>query len=268
MSNIVQVDNDAGVTWLTLCTPQVGNVLNAALIAALQGALAQANGDPACRVIVLRAQGADFCKGLDLAWTVAQQGQPDGAFLQNVVDMLTAITTADKPVIAYVEGAVSGGGVGLVAACDLVFAGAQATFMLPEVIIGMIPALITPFLLRRMPLAHVRYLTLSSRSLAATEAKGFGLVDEVADATAETLAHLLEKQLQRLFRSSPAALAESKRYFQQLEQGQLAQQTALARRHLAAWLAQPTVATGLQSFVEGFSPDWWAKYRLKNFKEI
>ena len=264
MTNVVQVDNEAGVTWLTLNAPQVGNVINAAMISELQGALAQANADPTCRVIILRAQGADFCKGLDLAWTVAQNGQPDGTFLQNVVDGLTAITTAAKPVIACVEGAVSGGGMGLVAACDLVLAGGQATFMLPEVIIGMIPALITPFLLRRMPLAHVRYLTLSSRSLDASAAKGFGLVDEVADAGGEALTHLLERQLQRLFRSSPAALAASKHYFQQLEQGQLAQQTTLARRELDAWLAQPEVAAGLQSFVEGFSPEWWAKYRLKN----
>lgn len=265
MTNVVQVENDGGVFWVTLTAPQVGNVLNAVLIDRLRQAVAQANADPTCRVIVLRAQGADFCKGLDLAWTVAHHGPPDGAFLQDVVDGLTAITTADKPVIACVEGAVSGGGVGLVAACDLVLAGTQATFMLPEVIIGMIPALITPFLLRRMPLAHVRYLTLSSRSLDASEAKAFGLVDEVADANEGALAHLLERQLQRLFRSSPAALAESKRYFQELEQGQLAQQTQLARRHLDTWLAQPAVATGLQSFVEGFSPEWWAKYRLKNF---
>ena len=67
MTNVVQVDNEAGVTWLTLNAPQVGNVINAAMISELQGALAQANADPTCRVIILRAQGADFCKGLDLA---------------------------------------------------------------------------------------------------------------------------------------------------------------------------------------------------------
>ncbi|MEM7127322.1 MAG: enoyl-CoA hydratase/isomerase family protein [Chloroflexota bacterium] len=282
-ANPVHVEYDASVAWLTLAEPETGNALNTAMIGALRQALLEANSEANCRVVVLQAQGPDFCKGLDLEWAAMDNRQLGQGFLHDVADCLATISQLDKPVIAWVEGAVSGGGVGLVAACDLVLASAKATFILPEVIIGMIPALISPFLLRRMSLARLRYLTLSSRSLQADEAKEFGLVDEVeskatgdvaigkntssentSSEDASSLHSILSTQIQRLFRSSPAAVAESKRYFLKLEQANFSEQTVLAADQIEAWLAQPAVSEALQEFAEGFTPEWWAKYRPKD----
>jgi len=133
----------------------------------LQAALQAASTDPACRAIVIDAEGAAFCQGLDLAGNFGDGRQPDPALFQTLVDCLLLISTVRLPVIAMVAGAATGGGVGLVAACDLVLATPTAQFMLSEVVIGLLPAMITPFLLRRLPLGQVRYLTLSSRRIAA-----------------------------------------------------------------------------------------------------
>ena len=145
----------------------------------------------------------------------------------------------------------------LVAACDLVLATSDASFMLSEVIVGLIPALIAPFLRRRLSSARVRYMTLSSRAINADEAWQFGLVDEVAK---EGMMRALDRQLKRLFRSNPSALAESKRYFAELDGTTLERQVEIALKHATSWLSQPEVVEGMQSFVDGFSPPWWQKY--------
>ncbi len=255
---------DAGVAWITLAAPAVGNALNLPALVQLQAALQAASTDPACRAIVIDAEGAAFCQGLDLAGTFGDGRQPDPALFQTLVDCLLLISTVRLPVIAMVAGAATGGGVGLVAACDLVLATPTAQFMLSEVVIGLLPAMITPFLLRRLPLGQVRYLTLSSRRIAASEAQRLGLVDELVEDTLDTA---LKDQLQRLFRSSPGALAASKRYFAILDHEQLMRQSEVAQQQLTAWLAQPEVVEGIQSFADGFSPPWWAKYQGKNKRE-
>ncbi|MEH2207649.1 MAG: enoyl-CoA hydratase/isomerase family protein [Nostoc sp.] len=251
---------DSGVAQIALVQPQTGNALNPSLINQLSQALQAAIADSSCRAIVLRAEGTDFCKGLDLEWILQQGGRPQIELFQSFVDCLQLICHSRLPVIACVEGNVTGGGLGLVAACDLVIANENVIFMLPEVIIGMIPALIAPFLLRRLTIAQLKYLTLSSRGIDSLEAKAFGLVDEVAT---EGMAITLNRQLQRLFRSSPEAIAASKQYFEQLYGSDLQRQTNIALNQLVSWLAQPGALEGIQSFTEGFSPPWFQKYRGK-----
>jgi len=256
MAETVRYEIEAGIARITLIAGESGNALNADSLTALSRALARAEGDPGCRAIVLCAEGADFCSGLDLTAVLADPTAIDPKIFRSFVDCLTIICHSPRPVIAGICGSVKGGGVGLAAACDLVIAAETATFMLPEVIIGMIPALIAPFLLRRLTLAQIRYLTLSSRSLDAQEAKALGLVDEVA---ASGLQAVLEKQIRRILRSSPLALAQSKRYFELLDPQDLNCNTAVALAQLEFWVKQPEVLDGLRAFAEGFSPSWFVK---------
>ncbi len=257
-SKAVEYQLDSGVAWIKLASPRSGNALNAALISQLSRAIQDAINDESCRVITISAIGPDFCKGLDLEEAVAKGGLPDEEFFKMLVDCLTLIYSSSRPVIACVEGNVTGGGVGLVAACDIVLASNNAVFMLSEVIVGMIPALKTPFVLRRLTPARLRSLTLSSRGIAAKEAQIFGLVDEVAT---EGMSQTLNRQLQRLFCSSPHAIAQSKQYFEQLHSQDLDRQTEIALNQLMSWLKQPEVIEGIQTFTEGFSPPWFQKYR-------
>ncbi len=256
----VRYEIDSGVAQITLAQPHTGNALNPDLIHALYRSIQAAIADPACRVILLSAEGTDFCKGLDLE-ALIQQKTIEASLFQPFLECLKLITHSPLPVIACVEGNVIGGGLGLVAACDIVLANTRATFMLPEVIIGMIPAIISPFLLRRLTPAKLNYLTLSSRTIDGSEAQAIGIVDEVAT---EGMEVTLTRQLQRLFRSSPAAIAQSKQYFAQLNADTFQQQTDLALHQLVAWLNQPDILDDIQTFTEGFSPPWFQKYRGKH----
>lgn len=248
----------SGVARLTLSSPNSGNLLTVSLVEHLSQCLKQAEADDSCRVIVLQAEGEDFCKGLNLEAVFARGDRLDTAIFRKFLDCITLIGNSTKPVIAFVEGNVTGGGVCLVAACDVVIASKYAVFMLPEALVGMIPAIVTPFLLRRMTLGRVKYMTLSTRGIPASEAQVFGLVDEVA---VDGMAYTLNKQLQRLFRSSPHALAESKRYFHRLQAEELNQQMEIALDQITSWLEQPDVVGGIRAFAEGFSPPWFQKYR-------
>ncbi|MEG4225431.1 enoyl-CoA hydratase/isomerase family protein [Microcoleus sp. N9_B2] len=257
-SKAVEYQLDSGVAWIKLASPQSGNALNAALISQLSRAIQDAINEESCRVITISATGSDFCRGLDLEEAFAKGDLPDQELFKILVDCLMLIYSSSRPVIACVEGNVTGGGVGLVAACDIVLASNNAVFMLSEAIVGMIPALIAPFLLRRLTPARVRYMTLSSRGIQAPEAQIFGLVDEVAT---EGMSQTLNRQLQRLFCCSPHAIAQSKQYYEQLHSVDLHRQTEIALDWLMSWLKQPEVIVGIQTFTEGFSPPWFKKYK-------
>jgi methylglutaconyl-CoA hydratase/polyketide biosynthesis enoyl-CoA hydratase PksH len=263
MSTIIQYQNQSGVARIRLAAVESGNALNLSLVEQLSHAIKEAINDQSCRVITISAEGPDFCRGLELQQVLDSDGKVDPALFQLFLDCLLLICESAKPVIACVEGNVSGGGVGLVAACDIVFANEEVVFMLPEVIVGMIPALIGPFLLRRLTPARSRTMALSSRGIKAPEAKTFGLVDEVVS---ESMNVTLNRQLKRLFRSNPLALAESKQYFDKLANQRLRQQTEVAKRQLISWLSQPQVIAGIQTFAEGYSPPWFQRYKANRKK--
>jgi methylglutaconyl-CoA hydratase/polyketide biosynthesis enoyl-CoA hydratase PksH len=253
----VRYSMEAGVARAILSAPESGNALTTPMLEGLGRALAQAEGDAACRVIVLSAEGSHFCQGLDLAAAFADGGRPDGHFLRLSVDCLLKIRSARIPVIARVEGDASGGGVGLVAACDVVIAAPTATFMLPEVVVGMIPAVIAPFLLRRISPARLGSMALSSRGIRGAEAREIGLVDELPEDGVDRAIH---RQLQRLFRSSPRALAESKQSINAMTAVDLEAQATMAMERLLAWLSDPAVVAGARAFSEGEVPPWFEKY--------
>ena len=256
----VRYEADSGVASIRLAAPNSGNALSTSLLVGLRHWLTQAMTDESCRVITISAEGPDFCKGLDLEEAFANGRHPDPGFLKTFLDCALLICDSSRPVIASVEGNVTGGGVGLVAACDLVLTTKNVIFMLSEVIVGMIPALITPFLLRRMASARVGYLTLSSRGISAQEAHVFGLVDEIAE---DGMENTLHRQLQRLLRSSPSALAASKRYFNRFGSGDLQRQCEIALEESLAWVGRPEVIEGVRAFSDGFSPPWFHKRRRK-----
>lgn len=131
-------------------------------------------------IVTLESDGESFCDGMDLAALAAPDVDPAAA-LHRFADLLEALETTPRPVIALVHGAARGGGVGLAAAADVVIAAPEATFGLPEVLFGLIPAVVFPVLARRVGHARARRLALSASTLTAHEARAVGLVDEVAD---------------------------------------------------------------------------------------
>lgn len=204
---VVQIEVARGVATLTLDSPANRNALSRAMRAQLRAALTDALTDDAVRVVVLDHTGRVFCSGMDLA--EAAGGGTGDQGVQEFPELLQLIWSASKPVIAVVRGPARAGGVGLAAACDLVVAGASATFAFSEVRLGLVPAVISAVVLPRM-VPHVAHrLLLTGEVFDAAQAAAGGLVDLVApddDVDAAVAA-----QLTALAAGSPAALAETKR---------------------------------------------------------
>jgi methylglutaconyl-CoA hydratase len=204
---VLQVTTSHGVATLTLDSPANRNALSRAMRAQLRTALTDALADDAVRVIVLAHTGRVFCSGMDLAEAAGGGAESQG--VREFPELLELIWSAPKPVVAVVRGPARAGGVGLAAACDVVVAGASATFAFSEVRLGLVPAVISAVVLPRM-VPHVAHrLMLTGQVFDADTAAAGGLVDLVvpdADVDAEVRA-----QLVHLTAGAPAALAETKR---------------------------------------------------------
>jgi len=203
------------------------------------------------RVIILSMRGMQ--PGFDLAEVCAAAERSDLAPAGLFAACVLAICEAKVPVIASVDAKVMGGSVGLIAACDIVIAGSESAFQLPEVIAGMVPALVAPVLARRLTAARAGYLAMSTRAVSAREAHAIGLVDEVADSDVEAC---VERQVRRIFQSSPLAIAECKMHDRRLAGQSLRQEMEAAIARLAAWLGKPEVRQAVAEFSDGFAPAW------------
>jgi methylglutaconyl-CoA hydratase len=204
---VLQVSVASGVATLTLDSPANRNALSRALRAQLRAALADALADDAVRVVVLDHTGRVFCSGMDLAEAAGGGAQEQG--VREFPDILQTLWTFPKPVLAVVRGPARAGGVGLLAACDVVVAGASATFGFSEVRLGLVPAVISAVVLPRM-LPHVAHrLMLTGEVFDAAVAATGGLVDLVVpDGEVD---EAVTAQVHALAAGAPAALAETKR---------------------------------------------------------
>nr|WP_197972575.1 MULTISPECIES: enoyl-CoA hydratase family protein [Streptomyces] len=232
-----------GVETLTLDSPANRNALSAALVGELADALADSAKDGDVRAIVLTHTGTTFCAGADL------RDPPDPDAL---VGLLRRIVELPKPVVARVTGHVRAGGLGLLAACDIAAASGTATFAFTEVRIGVAPAVISlPLLPRTDPRALARYY-LTGERLDAAEAARIGLLT----ATGDDADAVLEPILDGLRRSSPQALAETKRLLTakvlQTFDRDAAELTALSARMFASADARE----GMTAFLERRDPPW------------
>ncbi|MFE3544334.1 enoyl-CoA hydratase/isomerase family protein [Nocardia sp. NPDC059177] len=172
----LELDIEGATATLTLDRPGRRNVLDADLLTALHRSLDVVHRSPTVRVLRLGHHGPWFCAGMDLA-DVAEPVRTTADFYS----VLERLALGDLTTIAIVDGQVAGGGVGLVAACDVVLASAGSTFSLPEALWGLVPAAVYPFLRRRVGPGGARHLALSTRTMTAPEAARMGLVDEVSE---------------------------------------------------------------------------------------
>lgn len=213
MSTYVELTRDAqGVAWLTLNRPEVHNAFDDVMIGQIIDALGATERDPEVRALVVRANGKNFSAGADLAWMKRmaqnshQQNLEDAGQLAQLMERLN---NHSKPTIALVQGAAFGGAVGLAACCDIVVAVREARFCLSEVKIGLIPAVISPYVIRAIGERQSRRYFITAEAFDAVTAQQFGLVHEVAD-SAEQLAEIADKLLAQLSRNSPQAITRAK----------------------------------------------------------
>jgi methylglutaconyl-CoA hydratase len=246
--------DERGVNTLWLNRIDKRNSLNAELIAELTAALQRAEQDPAARVVVIASQGDTFCGGADLAWlrSVAE-GQARLDEIESLARLLGAVWRCPKPTVARVQGSAYGGGVGLVVCCDIAIASSHARFALPELHLGLIPAVILRHLLRALGSRQVRRWCLSGETLLGTDALRLGLVHKlVVPAELDTE---IERQVALLLRSAPGAVRAFKRLLTEFTE--VADEEARGVAELTGLLqASAEVREGISAFFAHRRPAW------------
>jgi methylglutaconyl-CoA hydratase len=250
--------SDAGVCRIMLSRPEVRNAFDDALIAELHQAFSNASQDASIRVVVLAAEGAAFCAGADLNW---MRAMADYTFDENVKDagglagMLHALYSCTKPTIARVQGDVYAGGMGLVSACDVAVSVDSAHFCLSEVKLGLIPATISPYVVRAMGARAAHRYALTAERFTAQEAHRLGLVHEVVGA--ERLDAQVADWVQSLLSASPQAVARCKRLLHEVAHEsitpELIHMTTVA---IAESRASDDGKDGVQAFLNKRKPHW------------
>jgi methylglutaconyl-CoA hydratase/polyketide biosynthesis enoyl-CoA hydratase PksH len=197
---------------------------------------------------------------MDLELLVAEPDKDQSETLSAYARCMERLRGSGKAVICVIDGEAIGGGVGLAAAADLVIASSQASFALPECVLGLIPAMVLPLLRERMPVQKARWMALSSRSVDAHEALAIGLIDELVEGPIE-LEQALRRTLKRLLRASPRAVAQLKRYASEI--ATLSRVDALdhGAGQTATDLLDPATIAALEGFMAGESPPWFERYR-------
>lgn len=233
-------------TWtLTLNRPSQRNALNQALMQELEDAFSQAESDPDCRLIVLQGKDGFFCTGMD--FEEAAQGTSVGEALagQGYMAMLKRFACSPKIVIAKVEGTVLAGGIGLVAASDFVVSTPESRFGLPEALWGLLPACVTPYLIRRVGFQHAYRMTLTTENIVAEEAHRIGLVDIISDKPDDAIRRLLL----RVSRLTDETTVDAKQYFRKMWMlTSEMEQTAVAK--LNQLVSSERVQENIRNYVE------------------
>lgn len=215
----VQIERDRrGVARITMNRPERFNAFDEAMVAGLTAAFEQCAADPTVRVLVLAGEGKAFSAGADVQWMRrAAQESPDWnlADARRFAGMLSALAACPKPTVARVQGLALGGGVGLICACDIAIAHSDAQFAVSEARLGLLPAVIAPYLVNAVGLRQARRLGLTAGRIGAAEALRLGMIEDMAD----DLDGAVERCLAELLASGPAAQAELKTLFAQLEVG-------------------------------------------------
>jgi len=241
----LRVERDRNVLRVTLARPERRNAFDAALIADLTSAFSDV-GD--ARAIVLDGDGPSFCAGADVEW---QRSSIDLSYDENVEDamrlyrMLHAIDSCPAPVVCLVHGYALGGGSGLVACADIAVAHPEAVFGFTEVRLGIIPAVISPFVLPKLGAAARRYF-LTGERFGADVALRVGLVHEVSANTQEAVSGIVDA----LLAGGPQAVREAKRLAREQPVGSEAARIAAARRTSAEG------QDGLRAFLDKRPPSW------------
>lgn len=251
--------DERGVATITLDRADVHNAFNAALIAELHDTITSLGADKTVRVIILTGAGKSFSAGADLNWMkeAANYSQEDNhADALRLSDMLFALYQCPKPTIALVNGPAFGGGVGLVACCDMAVAVRSAIFSLSEVKLGLAPSTISPFVVEAMGAKICKRLFITAERFTPEKAKFWGLVSEVASDIDYATA-VAEGLISNILKGGPQAQASCKTLIQSIAgrtiDTDLREETA---RHIAARRASDEGKEGLDAFLSKRNPNW------------
>lgn len=255
---VQQVVGANGVVTLTLARPEVHNAFDDQLIAELTHKLRDLDHDAAVRVVILAAEGRSFSAGADLNWMKRMTRYSEAENLRDAVGLASLMRTLSgmsKPTVARVQGAAYGGGVGLVACCDIAIASRSALFSLSEVRLGLIPAVISPYVIAAIGERNARRYFLTAERFDAQEALRIGLVHSVVDDP--ELDAAVAGIVGELLKGGPKAIAAAKDLIAHVANRPIDQTLA---EETAARIAQirvtPEGQEGIAAFLDKRAPSW------------
>ncbi len=252
----IKLDQDGHVATLTLDRPAVRNAIDEAMIGEIGDATKRLAADDSVRVVILTG-GDVFSAGADLNWMRKVAGY---SFDENVQDalvfarMMESFYRLPKATIARVQGPCLGGGVGLVSLCDVAVASRDAKFALREILLGIAPAMISPYVLRKMGESQAHDYFLTGRTFDAERAREIGLINEVVEE--ELLDAEIDVWIQRFLHAGPKAIAATKELINKVAWSAIADVQDYTARTIAGLRGSPEGKEGFAAFFEKRRPNW------------
>jgi methylglutaconyl-CoA hydratase len=259
MANVIEVTRERTVARIWLDRPEQHNALTMETVADLTAAFHAAGHDDAVRVIVLAGRGPSFCAGVDIGWMKASANtsfEENYAEAKKIAAMFAVLADLPKPVVAQVHGNVFGGGVGLTAACDIAVVSDDAVFSLSEVRLGILPAIISPYVIRRLGDRNARELMLTGERFGARRALEVGLVNHIV--TPAELEAKVEERVLALLAGGPQAQRRIKMLLELYADSTWEEYRAGLPRTLAQVRSGDEAKDGLSAFFEKRKPRWLA----------
>ena len=263
MSESVQIDRQGGVARVTMNRPEVHNAFDDGLIAALTQALKDLDADRSVRAVVLTGAGSTFSAGADLNWMRAMASAGEAENLADSLRLATLMRTLNflsKPTVARVNGSAYGGGVGLIACCDVAIGVDGAKFSLSEVKLGLVPAVISPYVTAAIGARQTRRLFLTAEVFDATEAERIGLLHQRFGGA--QLDEGIDRTVHWLGKGGPVAHHEAKQLALRVA-GTTLESAERIDRDNAALIARLRVSAegqaGLNAFLDKQAPTWVSK---------
>jgi methylglutaconyl-CoA hydratase len=260
MNKYTTIDFNAshGIANIILNRPEIRNAFNEVMISELTDAFQKAGKMEDIRVIILRGEGKSFCAGADLNW---MRDVSNYSYEQNYAESYRlsecfyAIYSSPKPTIAVVHGAAIGGANGLLAACDIAVCDNETVFSLSEVKIGIVPACISPYVIKRVGEYGARELMLTGRRINGTEAENYKLVNK--SIPSDQVDKYIEEMVQMLLTSGPAAISQCKRLIDKVVNHiDLDEALTYTAQMIAEIRASEEGQEGMAAFLEKRKPKW------------
>ena len=247
-----------GVARLTLNRPQVRNAMNGDMYDEARAVVAAVHADPDIRVLVLTGAGDAFCSGGDFQYQQSQRSRPHAeriAEASKLASWLRELDTLPKPVVGRINGPAYGGGVGLVSICDVVVCAADVRFCLSEVSLGLLPSMISPYVVRKIGVSNARCVFLNAAPFGAEEARSMRLVHEVVPR--EELDAATARQAARFLRCAPSAIAATKRLVDFVDRHGHEENFHYTVDRVAEMWSSEEAEEGIRSFHEKRRPAWF-----------
>jgi methylglutaconyl-CoA hydratase len=246
-----------GIARVTLARPDVRNAFDAEVIERLHEIFSEITASDEVRVVVLAGEGRVFCGGADINWMRASLDlsyETNLGDAERMSDMYRAIDNCPKPVIGRIHGAALGGGAGLAAVCDVAIAAQDAIFGFTEVKLGIIPAVISPFVLAKIGASHARALFLTGERFDAQRAKQIALVHEVVPV--EELDAAVNRSVLELFTAGPSAVRAAKLLVHRVLDNSYDDSRTITTRAIAQQRISTEGQEGLRAFLERRKPSF------------